>query len=82
MLVILGLTDTVNVKRSVHWRLACRNPIWPRLAKYRATARARCVQLAFWLFGTLLFAPTACTPGYKNRSNNAEPFQKDLLSSA
>ena len=59
-----------------------RNPIWPRLAKYRATARARCVQLAFWLFGTLLLAPTACTPGNKNRSNNAEPFQKDLLSSA
>ena len=59
-----------------------RNPIWPRLAKYRATARSRCVQLAFWLFGTLLLAPTACTPGYKNRSNNAEPFQKDLLSSA
>ena len=42
-----------------------RNPIWPRLAKYRATARARCVQLAFWLFGTLLLAPTACTPGTK-----------------
>ena len=52
------------------------------MAKYRATARARCVQRAFWLFGALLFAPTACTPGYKNRSNNAEPFQKYLLSSA
>ena len=57
-------------------------PIWPPLAKYRATSRARCVQLAFWLFGTLLLAHTACAPGYKNRSKNAEPFQKDLLSSA
>ena len=37
---------------------------------------------AFWLFGLLLLAPTACTPGYKNRSNNAELFQKDLLSGA
>ena len=54
-------------------------PIWPRLAKHRATSRAR---LHFWLFGPLLLAPTACTPGYKNRSNNAELFQKDLLSGA
>ena len=53
-------------------------PIWPRLAIFRATSRARCVQLAFWLFGPLLLALTACTPGYKIRSNNAELFQKDL----
>ena len=58
--------------------IVLRIPIWPRLAKYRATSRARC----FWLFGTLLSAHTVCTPGYKNRSNNAEPYQKDLLSSA
>ena len=38
--------------------------------------------LHFWLFGPLLVAPTDCTPGYKNRSNNAELFQKDLLSGA
>ena len=62
--------------------IVLRIPIWPRLAKYRANSRARCVQLAFWLFGTLLLAHTACTPGYKKRSNNAEPFQKDPLSSA
>ena len=62
--------------------IVLRIPIWPRLAKYRATSRARNVQLAFWLFGPLLLAPTACTPGYKNRSNNAELFQKDLLSGA
>ena len=62
--------------------IVLRIPIWPRLAKYRATSRARCVQLAFWLFGPLLLAPTACTPGYKNRSNKAELFQKDLLSGA
>ena len=57
-------------------------PIWPQLAKYRATSHAWCVQLAFWLFGPLLLVPTACTPGYKNRSNNAKLFQKDLLSGA
>ena len=45
--------------------IVLRIPIWPRLAKYRATSRARCVQLAFWLFGPLLLAPTACKPGYK-----------------
>ena len=57
-------------------------PIWPGLATYRATSRARRVQLAFWFFGTLLLAHTARMPGYKNRSNNAKPFQKDLLLSA
>ena len=62
--------------------IVLRIPIWPRWAKYRATSRARCVQFAFWLFGALLLAHTACMPGYKNRSNNAESFQKDLLSSA
>ena len=56
--------------------IVLRIPIWPRLAKYRATSRARCVQLAFWLFGPLLLAPTACMPGYKNRSNNAKLFKK------
>ena len=45
--------------------IVLRIPIWPRLAKYRATSRARCVQLAFWLFGPLLLAPTACMPGTK-----------------
>ena len=58
--------------------IVLRIPIWPRLAKYRATSRARCV----WLFGPLLLPHTACTLGYKNRSNNAELFQKDLLSGA
>ena len=47
--------------------IVLRIPIWPRLAKDRATSRARCV----WLFGTLILAPTASTPGCKNRSNNA-----------
>ena len=37
--------------------IVLRIPIWLRLAKYRATSRARCVQLAFWLFGPLLLAP-------------------------
>ena len=55
--------------------IVLRIPIWPPLAQYRATSRA-------WLFGTLLLAHTACAPGYENRSKNAEPFQKDLLSSA
>ena len=59
MLVILGLTDTERVMTLSLLFIVRRNPMWPRLAKYRATARGRCVQLAFWLFGTLLLAPTA-----------------------
>ena len=62
--------------------IVLRIPIWPRLPKYRATSRAQCVQLAFWLFGPPHLAPTACMPRYKNRSNNAELFQKDLISGA
>ena len=57
-------------------------PIWPRLAKNRATVCARCLQLAFWWLGTLLSASTACMHRYKNRQSNAELFQKDLLSGA
>ena len=65
----------------------CRRPFYGcarrLLFVHKETPGTRlCVQLAFWLFGPLLLAPTACAPGYKNRSNNAELFQKDLLSGA
>ena len=82
MMVMLGFSVTEHAMALSLLFIVLRIPIWPRLAKYRATIRARCVQLAFLLFGPLLLAPTACTPGYKNRSNNAELFQKDLLSGA
>ena len=61
--------------------IVLRIPIWPRLAKYRATLRARCVacMLVVWYPA---FSTYSLCAGYKNRSNNAEPFQKDLLSSA
>ena len=45
--------------------IVLRIPIWPRLAKYRATSRARCVQLAFWLFGPLLYHLQPVRPGTK-----------------
>ena len=84
---MMGLTVTVNVKRSVQWRKACCSLYWgfqyglEWLNIEQVHVHGEC-NLHFGLFGTLLLAPTACTPGYKNRSNNDELFQKDLLSGA